>query len=203
MPHVPEAYLQARRTQIIEAAYRCFAEKGFQRATMRDICKAAGLSRGAVYNYFPSKDDIITASGEEDRRRSAEMIASAAGEDVDDPLGNLARVFLSLANEPETAHYGIVAFDLVSESSRNPEIAERFRSSQDTIVAKLVDVVRHEQARGSIAASLDPQAIAMVLTALFQGFRFVRVFNPTIDVDAFYSVCDAIFHGRFAPRREA
>lgn len=202
MPHVPEAYLQARRDQIIEAAYRCFTEKGFQRATMRDICAAAGLSRGAVYNYFHSKDDIIAASGEEDRRRTAEMIASAAGEDVDDPLGNLARVFLSLANEPAIAHYAIVAFDLVSESSRNPEIAEGFRSSQDTIVAQLADLLKHEQARGSIVASLEPQAIAMVLTALFQGFRFLRVFNPTIDVDAFTSVCEAMFSGTFVPRGE-
>ena len=202
MPHVPEAYLQARRDQITEAAYRCFAEKGFQRATMRDICAAAGLSRGAVYNYFHSKDDIIAASGEEDRRRSAEMIASAAAADVDDPLGNLARVLLSLANEPEVAHYGVVTFDLVSESSRSPEIAEGFRSSQDTIVAQLVDLVEHQQARGSISASLDPQAIAMVLTAMFQGFKFLRVFNPTIDVDAFTSVCEAMFHGTFVPRRE-
>ena len=58
MPRVSEEYLEKRRQQICEAAERCFMKKGLQ-ATMQEICSEAGLSAGAVYNLFPSKDDII------------------------------------------------------------------------------------------------------------------------------------------------
>jgi len=62
VPKVSEEHADARRQQIIDAAYRCFARKGFHQATMRDIYEEAGLSPGAVYHYFDSKDEIIRAS---------------------------------------------------------------------------------------------------------------------------------------------
>ena len=51
--------IEARRTQIIDAAARVFAEKGFQRATTREIAAAAGVSEGTIYNYFDSKADLL------------------------------------------------------------------------------------------------------------------------------------------------
>ena len=60
-PKVPEEHLEARREQILGAAIACFAEKGFHKTSMKDICNKAQLSPGAVYNYFESKDDIVEA----------------------------------------------------------------------------------------------------------------------------------------------
>lgn len=59
MPKVTEAHSEARREQILKAATRCFARKGVQRTTMREICTAARLSAGSVYTWFPSKKAII------------------------------------------------------------------------------------------------------------------------------------------------
>jgi AcrR family transcriptional regulator len=58
MPRVSVGYLAARREQIVQAASRLFAERGFSRTTMADVVAASGLSTGAVYNYFPSKSDL-------------------------------------------------------------------------------------------------------------------------------------------------
>src|SRR4029450_8063922 len=77
MPKVTEAYSAARRQQIIDAAYRCFARKGFHQATMRDIYEEAKLSPGAVYHYFDSKDAIIQASFEFDLERSGALFDAA------------------------------------------------------------------------------------------------------------------------------
>ena len=55
MPKVTEEYLDTRRQTIIDAAYRCFARKGFHQATMRDIYSEAGLSAGAVYRTLKAK----------------------------------------------------------------------------------------------------------------------------------------------------
>ncbi len=195
MPQVKEAYREARRKQIIDAAYRCFAEKGFQKATMRDICKEANLSVGAVYNYFRSKDDIIAASGEEDQKRITTMISLAAAADVEDPLRNLIRVFMPYANQPQMARDAVVGFDLCSQSSRDPEIAKDFRHRLDGALEELVVPVKRQQERGVLDAKLDPYAVATVLVALYQGFRYLRVFYPEIDMDSFCTVCQAMVRG--------
>ena len=58
-PKVPKAYLEARRIEILEAATKCFMEKGFHNTTMQDIYKATSLSPGAVYNYFGSNKEVF------------------------------------------------------------------------------------------------------------------------------------------------
>ena len=53
--------VRARREQILEAATRVFAEKGFRRATTRDVARTAGVSEGTIYNYFKNKDALLMA----------------------------------------------------------------------------------------------------------------------------------------------
>ena len=64
MPRVSEAHLAARRQQILAAARVCFLRNGFHQTSMQDVIREAGLSVGAVYRYFPSKTDLITALAE-------------------------------------------------------------------------------------------------------------------------------------------
>jgi len=52
---------EARRTQILLGAAQAFAEKGFHKATTREIAKAAGVSEGTIYNYFDTKRDLLVA----------------------------------------------------------------------------------------------------------------------------------------------
>jgi AcrR family transcriptional regulator len=58
---VRDLVVRARREQIIEAATRVFAEKGFRRATTREVARAAGVSEGTIYNYFEDKDALLLA----------------------------------------------------------------------------------------------------------------------------------------------
>lgn len=61
MPKVDQEHLDARRQQIIDAARDRFATHGFARTSMADIVTASGLSTGAIYRYFTSKDEIVIA----------------------------------------------------------------------------------------------------------------------------------------------
>src|ERR1700710_1732750 len=61
MPRVGQAHLDARRPQIVDAARARFASHGFARTSMADLVAASGLSIGAIYRYFSSKDEIVTA----------------------------------------------------------------------------------------------------------------------------------------------
>src|SRR5690242_15007919 len=95
MPKVSEQHMEARRQQIIDAAYRCFARKGFHQTTMRDIYEEAGLSPGAVYHYFSSKADIIEASFRFDYERSTDLFSAAlASSDSITALEQLLDFFL-------------------------------------------------------------------------------------------------------------
>src|ERR687898_2583792 len=58
---VRELLAAARRGQILEAARRVFAERGFRRATTREVARAAGISEGTIYNYFEDKDALLMA----------------------------------------------------------------------------------------------------------------------------------------------
>ena len=61
MPKVTDAHRESRREQILIAAWKCFSRNGFHSTSMADVIREAGLSAGAVYLYFRSKDEIIVA----------------------------------------------------------------------------------------------------------------------------------------------
>ena len=56
-----EQMVEARRTQILMGAAQVFAEKGFHKATTKEIAKAAGISEGTIYNYFDNKRELLVA----------------------------------------------------------------------------------------------------------------------------------------------
>lgn len=59
MPRVSDEHLERRRRQIVDAAQRCFSRKGFHQTSMQDVFAESGLSAGAVYRYFKSKDELV------------------------------------------------------------------------------------------------------------------------------------------------
>ncbi len=56
---IQELLVTARRNQILGAATTVFAEKGFHRATIKDIARAAGIADGTIYTYFSSKTEVL------------------------------------------------------------------------------------------------------------------------------------------------
>ncbi len=56
---IAKQLIALRRAQILEAATKVFAEKGFHRATTKDIARAAGIAEGTIYTYFASKTDLL------------------------------------------------------------------------------------------------------------------------------------------------
>src|SRR3989442_3855443 len=64
MPKTSAAAKEARRMQILNAAVRCFAREGYYATTIEDLVTETGLSRGALYLYYPSKEAIYLAISE-------------------------------------------------------------------------------------------------------------------------------------------
>src|ERR1700710_454706 len=78
MPRVSQAHLDARRQQIVDAARARFAGHGFARTSMADIVEESGLSNGAIYRYFTSKDEIVIAVCEQASDALPKALTAAA-----------------------------------------------------------------------------------------------------------------------------
>lgn len=73
MPKISDERKAARREQILEGARRCFAESGYEGATVAKLEGEIGLSRGAIFNYFPSKEDLFIELAVRDSARMSDV----------------------------------------------------------------------------------------------------------------------------------
>ena len=172
----PDKY-QAKLHQILEAAVVCFAEKGFRGTSTNQICSAAGMSPGNLFHYFPSKQAIIEAIAEEDRREMSERFAQLAAEpDVIVAIERLVNSLLLQCADPVYAKIGV---EVVAESMRNPEIATLFAASEAAIKNDLVALLQRGIVQGQIDATLEPKFAATWLIALIDG----AVTRSVLDLD--------------------
>ena len=196
-PRVPEAYLEARRTEIIEAAFKCFMEKGFRNTTMQDIYRATNLSPGAVYNYFSSKEDIVTATVKQFSDWSLSSIVPLITQNPDESFINIFKHWLDSIKDSDVSGFS-VQLDFYSETIRNKEIREAIRKSQDATHSKLVQIIKENQESGGISAKLDPQAIARVFVGMVFVLGIHKIIEPDVDAEAYEEVCEAMLTGTFA-----
>lgn len=183
MPKVSEEHSAARRTQIIEAAYRCFARKGFHQTTMREIYEEAGLSPGAVYHYFDGKDSIIRASFDFDRERSSDLFERAVQSDSPmDALRELAAFFFQGLESASEIDAGRVNVQGWAEALVNPSLLAPIQAVMESYVAALSEIVRHAQQLNQIESTLDPVAVARLLLSIYYGLELQKALFPHIPV---------------------
>ena len=196
MPKVTEAYLEARRQQIVAAACSCFARKGFHKATMHDICVEAGLSPGAVYRYFAGKEGIIEAMVERNAARNSGFAEEAReGADTFGMLERLADVHLRGLEDPEGL---AVEVELWAEATHNPRIRELLRRDFEGHRVLLEGIVRRAQERGEVDGGLDAQAVSRVLVSFFEGLLIQKgLGREEVDVGKYMEVVKAMVGGSF------
>lgn len=140
-PKVPEAYLKARRDEIIYAASKCFTEKGFHNMTMQDIYDATGLSPGAVYNYFSNKEDIVAAAVGEFSRVSVQGMDSLEAERSDDYLAAYIESWTEMVTLPDFIESFSVQLAFYVEAMRSGTMRESMLKLQDSRIVPLAGQV--------------------------------------------------------------
>jgi AcrR family transcriptional regulator len=170
---------EARPAEIIAAALEVFAEKGFAAARLDDIAARAGVSKGALYLYFETKQDLFTAVVREAVAPNLDQVAALASA-IEMPFADLTRVFYQRAAEIFTvSKVGAVAKMVVGESRNFPEIA---RVWHDEVVVKALGLVggfiARAQAKGEVRAG-DPRLMAVsMMGPMILGVLWREVLEP-------------------------
>lgn len=159
---------RARPREILDAARDLFARKGFEAARMDEVATAVGVTKPAVYRYFPGKDRLIEALLEEDLAVPSRALNAWIGEhdgSARELLEGFATRLDDLRGGGLARGYLMLAMD---EGDRRPEIAGFIR---EQILAPgllaLAAAFAKLMARGELAAGHDPQLMARLFFAPF------------------------------------
>jgi AcrR family transcriptional regulator len=208
MPRVTQAHLDARLSDIGDAAYRVFARRGFAEATMQEIAAEAGVSAGTLYNYFDSKDAIIASvAGDVRDRRRAELDALDVGGDARNAFTRMGdAVFGPRLRDPAERYNFEMLVGLYAEAPRNPAIAKSLQATHAYVTERLIALWETSRDAGEIDAAFDPRALAQVMIALREGLLVQLVAGVDVDIDAYVNAMAALLRGelwRDGAKREA
>src|SRR5215472_19127003 len=113
----------ARRTQILDAATRVFAGKGFNRATVRDVAQAAGVADGTIYNYFANKTDLLF--GLLDRLNDTERRPASLAQVVETSVAGFFRAYVRERVEALWSNADLLRA-VLPEMLANPDLRARY-----------------------------------------------------------------------------
>lgn len=185
MPKLRPETLHARREHILDAAERCFAQYGFHRCTMAMICAEAGISAGALYAHFPSKEALIEGSCERDRANLALQFANVIkAPDLTAALAKIAEHYA--VDEPQFKR--VLTAEIGLESTRNDTVREIFDSVDQFVLQSLEEVVERSRQEGRIAPDLDSRILSDLLLVIGEGLMWRRAVAPDFDVKALLPV---------------
>src|SRR5436190_9721470 len=181
MPKVSDAYLEARRAEILDAAWRCLADKGYHQTTMQDVCEESGLSYGAIYRYFASKEDILIAIFERIAEVSRGIVEQATQTaDPRNALEAIGRVTFSYFDQPNFEFVTRTDIEIWPEMMRSNALRERFREGVRYWHRVVSGLLSAGQSRGELRADVDPDVVAALDMCAFEGLRRYRLIAPEI-----------------------
>jgi AcrR family transcriptional regulator len=158
----PEKY-RARKTHIIESALVLFASKGFAETTTSDICRAAGISTGSLFHYFPSKQAVFYGIWELDRTEWDEVFAAAQADP--DPWAALMTIVDKLAADATEPIMGGLLVEVIAQAHRDPEFAAGLAENDRRQIGDLAQIIRRLREAGQADPGLpDEEAARWVLT---------------------------------------
>lgn len=178
MPKVSTEHERQQRERILQAASECFHRLGYHETTVSDICEAAGLSKGGLYTYFKAKDEILAAVVEQSFYGGLEE-AMAAAEGGGTAVEKLDRVAAAVTGRLFSGRSDPVSSpqlmsEIWAEASKDPNLKALCAHGYDRWKAFLADLLREGIAQGAIRRDVDPEAIAAILVAVFDGLTLMQ-----------------------------
>lgn len=179
MPRVTPEHTAARRTQILDAARICFVRDGFHATSMQDIQRASGLSAGAIYLYFKSKQEIVIAIARGALETIAAVFEIPSPEAPRSGLEELLARFLTTANhlQQERQLFAVIVpvwTETLRDAGLRKELIGEFSKVKDKLTRLLVDYQEH----GLLDPAVDVEALTMAVIGGVQGYILQTTLLP-------------------------
>ena len=198
-PTARRALVEERKTQILAAAAKVFAAKGYERATIAEIAKEAGIAEGSIYNYFKNKGDLLISLPRQAIQPPIQFIsAMTAPSSPEEMLTNMVRTML--ATLKKNSH--IFRILLSALPSMTKQMKEQYLQQVILYAIGMVEIYFEKQIQqGTFRSDLN----SAILARAFIGMFFPTVLLPeilqieaakVIDDEEAISTCVQIFlHG--------
>ena len=167
MPKVVPEYKEDAKRRIIEAAMDVIAERGCDQMTIDDVAKKIGVTKGAVYWYFKSKEDLVAAvlnKFQTDIERTS--YESFYDRPIEEVFSQLFDRF-SLTDDRQRA----IFFEMFALAARNTPVRHATREYYTGLVSTFEEVIRREKKKHFIQTQADPHTLALLLVALYSGLQ--------------------------------
>jgi TetR/AcrR family transcriptional regulator, transcriptional repressor of aconitase len=162
MPKISDERRAERLEQILEGARRCFAENGYEGATVAKLEREIGLSRGAIFNYFPSKEDLFVELAVRDSARMSEIWREQGLEAIVREVMELDPAWLS------------VYLELFRRVRNDDDFRERIESRQKEIAPANRARIEEAQRSGEFRDDLGPREIGIFVNLVLNGLALMR-----------------------------
>jgi AcrR family transcriptional regulator len=171
---------QETRELILDAAYRVFANRGYGQSSVDAVIAEAGLSKGAFYHHFTSKEEVFKSLLQDRQRRCIDQMAGAVAPASSrrDAIERLVSVGLQF-NEADPDWVRIY-FEFCMQAMREEFARDIVSASLRECRGVVEEMLKHGQESGGVRADLDVAAAALLLIGLFDGIAL----QTTIDPDA-------------------
>jgi AcrR family transcriptional regulator len=177
MARMTQAYLDARREDILEAARSLFLNRGFASVTMQDIATEAGISAGAIYRYYPSKDELARAFFEQCAGGGpAEMVRQIAPDAP--PVERLEQILAAVRQmwiEKQGDHIMGELQTSLAAIRQPEEVGPLVHNAREQLYEALIEIFEEGQRAGEIDPEFDPRALAVTLNACVVGIGLIAL----------------------------
>jgi TetR/AcrR family transcriptional regulator, repressor for uid operon len=173
MPKVTGQYKSDLREKIIQAAIESFAQTGFDRTKMEDIAKRLGLSKGTIYLYFNSKEDLFLAICEhylKVMRDQQHSVIFSKKEDLVLDSEHFYENFRRLEQGKDR-----VMLEMVVESTRNSRLKKGMYEHRLKVYDAVVEHLNRQIEKGFIKKGIDVNGLASAFVALYDGLTVSKM----------------------------
>jgi len=161
------------RERILHSALTLFARHGFGGVSMPAIAKASGITAGAIYKHFQSKDDLFFEVVSR-TVRSAPLPETEAGASAAALLPSIVATYTT----PGLKLLRQLALEIHSASGKHPKVRRMLRQSLERSIAQISSVVALAQANGDIERSLDAELLASTVMVFIMGLMHMETLLP-------------------------